>query len=65
MTTPKEKALELAIKFTSTTDVVKPNKGSIKMALIAVDEVQKQAENWGIVSVFRYWQEVKQELEEL
>jgi hypothetical protein len=28
---PKEKAKELALKFTSSTDVVKPNIGSIKI----------------------------------
>jgi hypothetical protein len=36
--TPKEEAKHLAIKFTSITDVVRPNIGSIRMALLCVDE---------------------------
>ena len=58
--TPKEKAKELAIKFCSPSDIVKPNIGSCRSALIAVDEIlNKDGYNND------YWQEVKQEIEKL
>ena len=31
-------------------------------ALIAVDEILKQADNWGVNSVVGYWQQVKNEI---
>ena len=34
-------------------------------ALICVDEIELQSKNWGVISVKRYWQEVKQEIEKL
>ena len=36
---PREKAKQLSIKFTRSADVIKPNKASIEMALLCVDEL--------------------------
>ena len=63
---PKEKAKHLAIKFTSSTDVVKPNLGSIRMALVCVDVILNEvgAKDWDIDTATKtnYWQDVETEL---
>ena len=67
--TPKEKAEELAIKFTSSTDVIKPNLRSKEMALFCVDEIMysyptdphKTLQPTGIKPLV-YWREVKDEI---
>lgn len=64
--TPKEKAKHLALKFTSSTDVVKPNKGSIRMALLCVDVILNEvgAKDWEVDTATKtnYWQDVETEL---
>jgi hypothetical protein len=64
--TPKEKAKHLALKFTSSTDVVKPNLGSIKMALLCVDVILNEvgAKDWEVDTATKtnYWQDVETEL---
>lgn len=64
--TPKEKAKHLALKFTNNTDVVKPNLGSIKMALLCVDVILNEvgAKDWGVdtATETNYWQDVETEL---
>lgn len=73
--TPKEKAKHLALKFTRSTDVIKPNKGSIEMALLCVDEIletkplEKDYEDHGHLGrevwyndKTDYWLSVKNEL---
>lgn len=68
------KAHELALKFTCSTDVVKPNKRSVEMALICVNEIlesnpsapvkSKQGSYYeDIIQSIEYWIEVKQILE--
>ena len=64
--TPKEKAIELVTKyyghFTSHMSIAK------KIALIAVDEIIDVLNqiHWVIVDKdFKYWQEVKKEIEKL
>jgi hypothetical protein len=71
--TPKEKALELSIKFCSPSDVFKPNIGSKRQALICVNEIisicpyQNYKETLcpydGAELSVDYWEEVKQEIE--
>lgn len=69
--TPKEKAEELASKYQSS---YQTNDGfnyqfnideseAKHCALISVDEILAQINNWGIISVKKYWEEVKKELE--
>lgn len=64
--TPKEKAKHLALKFTNSTDVVKPNKGSIRMALLCVDVILNEVgvKYWGedTATKTNYWQDVETEL---
>lgn len=64
--TPKEKAKHLALKFTSSTDVIKPNLGSIKMALLCVDVILNEvgAKDWEVdtATETNYWQDVETEL---
>ena len=64
--TPKEKAKHLALKFTSSTDVIKPNLGSIKMALLCVDVILNEvgAKDWEVDTATKtnYWQDVETEL---
>jgi len=65
--TAKEKALELYNNFHqydweedegwSSSDVQ-----SKQMASKVIDEIEKQADNWGVVSVRAYWIEVRKEL---
>ena len=69
--TPKQKARQLAVEFSRKTDVVKPNLGSIEMALKCTKEVIDQ---WEYIDVYlsdmggrlnpnlKYWYDVKQEL---
>lgn len=66
--TPKEKAKHLALKFTSSTDVIKPNIASIRMALLCVDELKKQALSFDYnlaVSLSKFYDEVKEEIQKL
>ena len=63
--TPKEKAKELAIKFTSSTDVVKPNLRSKKMALLCVNEILDLgtvANEPSSSRIYNYYSKVKIEL---
>ena len=69
-----EKAKELAISFTNSTDVVKPNKGSIEKAIICIGfiikaEPSKKQEVLTMVGMRKmtvsnktYWTKVKKEL---
>jgi hypothetical protein len=69
--TPKEKAIELSIKFCNHQDVFKPNISSNRKAIICVDEIMMECSNWTGGSMdngwdtkrFDYWEEVKKELE--
>lgn len=54
--TPKEKADELIGKFSV-------GGWSKEHAMTCVNEIIKQADNWGVVSVKGYWQQVKTEIE--
>lgn len=66
--TPKEKANELAIKFTSSTDIVKPNLRSKEMALLCVNEILDLGYVGNEPSSFRiydYFSKVKIELNKL
>jgi hypothetical protein len=79
--TPKEKAFELAHKFrlleirtSENSHIMISMADAIKCALIAVDEILKELtytenyveDNMGRISIYiSYWQEVKQEIEEL
>ena len=68
--TPKEKAVELVLKFEDYTDCADERGFAIKCALIAVDEILDLKH---IVTLRRnmhemeleYWAEVKQEIEKL
>lgn len=64
--TPKEKAKHLALKFTSSTDVIKPNIASIRMALLCVDVILNEvgAKDWEMdtATETNYWQDVETEL---
>jgi len=64
--TPKEKAKHLALKFTSSSDVVKPNIASIRMALLCVDVILNEvgAKDWEVDTApeTNYWQDVETEL---
>jgi hypothetical protein len=60
--TPKEKAKELVLKYEEYFNNIYTNYKAIKCALIAVDEIL------GFLSYqshIKYWQEVKQEIENL
>jgi hypothetical protein len=57
--TPKEKAIELVDKF-SLVGLQQRNEG-IACALIAVDEVLNVIDNFEMI----YWEQVKQEIEQL
>jgi hypothetical protein len=76
----KQKAMELAIKFCQSTDVVKPNFASVKMALKCVEEIKKDLkQNFQICEkselhphargliggTIIFWNEVENELEEI
>ena len=72
MMTPKEKAIELHNKILNVTyddrDIPgEPTWVSTKCALIAVDEILDNFPNefWDeyLIDNFKYWQEVKQEIE--
>jgi hypothetical protein len=72
--TPKEKAIELVLKFEDYTDCADERGFAIKCALIAVDEVIEFMEAddfdsdtcyWANHSQMKYWTEVKQEIEKL
>lgn len=68
--TEKEKAKDLALKFTSSTDVVKPNLGSMMMALICVEELIHATQRYSIneennkveVIPLQYWLDVRDEV---
>ena len=77
---PKEKARELYNKFNDATltydcgdysakginnSIMAMVMESKNCALICVDEIQRQSENWGVVSVRAYWQQVKTEINNL
>lgn len=72
--TPKEKALELCIKFCSPSDIIKPNIGSVRNALICVDEILQDYASYRLksyltlsqaIELSEYWAEVKQEIQKL
>lgn len=61
----EEKAKQLAIKFASNIDVIKPNVASIKMALLCVDEQMQMLKRIGTKSAeyeYNDLQEVKEQL---
>jgi len=58
--TPKEKALELVLKYSYT---VAGEAAIKKCALIAVDEILKQY--YKLTDEYDYWQQVKTEIENL
>lgn len=71
--TPKEKAKELVDRYLKIENVLDISSAipykllSIESALIAVDEILIIQEYWGGINNFnyKYWQEVKQEIEKL
>jgi hypothetical protein len=64
--TPQEKARDLYFNYyQQVADGSSPEHNAKQCALIAVDEILCQINNWGVVSVKRYWEQVKQELEKL
>jgi len=76
--TPKEKAKEIYCKYTDALDIrdlrTTANPFAKRCALIAVDEIEQALTDYGrgdslelqnMDSTFRYWQEVKQEIENL
>lgn len=69
--TPKEKAKELVLKYEEYFNNIYTNYKAIKCALIAVDEIINEYPNAKPMIVYmtnprvRYWQEVKQEIENL
>ena len=70
--TPKDNALELAIEFSSASDVVKPNLGSIRNAIKCCEQIIKldalTDEAWLNVPQeykVQYWKDVIVELEKL
>ena len=77
MITPKEKAIELQCNFCGTTDGFYKSKKNLRnakqCAITCVDEIQKALEEYdernnthelqNMESDFRYWEEVRKELE--
>ena len=65
--TPKEKAKELCLKFSTDECIMEDEK---RCALIAVDEIilcysRSFDDDWYSQDQLQYWQEVKQEIEKL
>ena len=61
--TEVEKAQELYFKYyMKVADGSSPEYNAKQCALIAVDEILCQVNNWGIISVKGYWEQVKHEL---
>jgi hypothetical protein len=67
--TEKEKAQELVDKFLQYTPVEYEYEYAIQCALIAVDEILNSLKScWdeeGALIAYKYWQEVKQEIENI
>lgn len=63
----KEKAEELAIKFSSLTDVFKPNIASVRNALICVEEIIQSHIDWETEQdgCIVFWEEVRDELNKM
>jgi hypothetical protein len=64
---PREKAAELYTKFQQyhwdETDGYMPDHDqTIKTVNLVIDEIETQAENWGVNSVKAYWIQVRNEL---
>jgi hypothetical protein len=65
--TPKQKAEQLVKRYSIfawnenlfDSDIAK------KCSLMVADDILYQAENWGVVSVIFYWQQVKTEIQSL
>ena len=63
---PKEKAKELVIKYSYITgDLIYGFTYSKQCALIAIEEIINLYTNDDVVLDWKYWQEVKQEIEKL
>jgi hypothetical protein len=63
--TPKEKAIELFDKYNKTVNTI-TNTPIKKCALIAVDEILKcHIWKYNSIEPYKYWQEVKHEIEKL
>jgi hypothetical protein len=62
--TPKEKALELVLKFEDYTDCADERGFAIKCALIAVDEMIEVAKSL-TMETQEWYEEVKEEIENL
>lgn len=64
--TPKEKAIELVNQYDETLTYLESKSKAKECALIAVDEIIKVLWHTHKNEIeFRYWQEVKQEIEKL
>ena len=65
--TPKQKAKELVGKFIHHAESFHDNHHAKQCALICVDEILKELKRGNIHrgTVYKYWQEVKQEIEKL
>lgn len=64
--TPKEKAKKLINRFLDSDNIIFNIEGAKECALITVDEIVKQLEQYGYYkSLMTYWESVKQEIEKL
>jgi hypothetical protein len=63
--TPKEKAIELVLKFEDYTDCADERGFAIRCALIAVDEILKICVDSLGLTDLDYWQDVKEEIDAL
>jgi hypothetical protein len=64
--TPQEKAKELVYKFDDTMEFSTPQRFAKQCSLIAVDEIIFVASKYNDTQAeVSYWQEVKQEIEQL
>ena len=62
--TPKEKSIELIDKFYSISSFFSDLEDAKQCALVAVDELLFLAQ-WTDESIYKYWQEVKQEINKI
>lgn len=65
--TPEEKAKELFTTFQqydwdNEIGFIPSEEESKKMASKVIDEIERQAENWGVISVKSYWLSVRKAL---
>lgn len=65
--TPRQKAAELYTTFQQydwdeVEGFVPAHNQTVKTVGLVIDEIEKQADNWGVVSVQAYWKQVRVEL---